>query len=566
VGEAALTQAISQLRRALGDDADGGILRTIRGRGYRVEVPVEPLEGASSSPAPLAQANDAEQPSPTQPERVPAGSRKVRRRLAAGAVAAVLVATGLLLAVPPDIPRPEATVLRVPLAADDAVAVLPFADMSPGGDQEYLADGISEEITNSLAQVDDLRVVARTSAFAFKGTNDDVRSIGRKLGVGTVVEGSVRRHRERLRVTAQVIDVSNGFHRWSQTYERPAEDVFAVQQEIADAVALAVRRGLGEPGGARLASPRPADLRAWEAVLRGRAERARRSPESTAAAVAHFEEAIAIDPDYAPAHADLSGVLIGLAYFRANDPQLKARAEAEARRALALDPDSAEAHAALARILTIHHEPQRAEVHIRRALQQNPGSAEIRAQYAGFLARRGRLAAARVQAEKALSLDPLSPVMNRQLGRFYYYAGEVDAALPLLWRSLELNPSDVYTPSLLWMTYEAKGMEAEAREMLLRLAPGWSRPPLRLLGRLLGTRTVLRLGLGFETLRTGEPCPHIPESIAMLRAYLGDGERTLECIRWAIEHDDEIGYVRVHPLYDPYRSDPRFVALVESAP
>jgi TolB-like protein len=199
-------------------------------------------------------------------------------------------------------PRPEAS---APRAIARSVAILPFDNMSPEPESEYFSDGITEEITNSLARVKDLKVAARTSAFTFRGSRADVREIGKKLGVAYVVEGSVRRAGERLRITAQLIDAANGYHLWSERFDRDLGDVFAIQDEVAEHV---TRQILAEipPELESFTTPRTEDLDAYDAYLKGRQQRHLFSPDSVERAIAWYAKAIEIDPDYAPGYAGLA--------------------------------------------------------------------------------------------------------------------------------------------------------------------------------------------------------------------------------------------------------------------
>jgi TolB-like protein len=225
--------------------------------------------------------------------------------------------------------------------------VLPFDDMSASGDQEYFADGMTEEIIGALARLPDLRVVARTSAFAFKGKDADIRTIGEQLGVRNVVEGSVRRSGERLRVTAQLISVADGYHLWSETYERDVADVFAIQEEVATKVAEALSVRIG---GRSLAHGPPPDPRAYELYLTGRQLFALRTETSLRRAIEYYEQALALAPSYAPALSGLADALTQLTVYGFDtSPALIERARVAAEAAVRADPLLGEAHATLGR-------------------------------------------------------------------------------------------------------------------------------------------------------------------------------------------------------------------------
>jgi TolB-like protein len=219
--------------------------------------------------------------------------------------------------------------------------VLPFADMSPGGDQEYFADGMAEELINTLSKIEDLRVVARTSAFAFKGKDVGIREIGDRLNVGAVVEGSVRRAGDRLRITAQLVQVADGFHLWSETYDRRLEDVFAIQDEIAVAVAQALKARLVDTPSF---NPPTQDLRAYELYLTGRHFWNLRTEAGMRRAIEYYEEALALDPRYAPALSGLADAYAQLWNYQFDErPEIVSRARKAATEALRLDPSLGEA-------------------------------------------------------------------------------------------------------------------------------------------------------------------------------------------------------------------------------
>jgi TolB-like protein/class 3 adenylate cyclase/Tfp pilus assembly protein PilF len=481
-------------------------------------------------------------------------------RLALGA-ALVLFLAWLARPVPLWAPAKEETGPRAPLDRS-AIAVLPFADLSARGDQAYLAEGISEELIHTLSQRPGLRVVARTSSFAFGGSAADVREIAEKLRAGTVVEGSIRREQGRLRVTVQLIDAIDGFHLWSESYDRRADDVFALQKELAATLADKLTRELGlAVGGARADAYEPTP-EAYDAYLVGRAEANLRTEESLRRAVEHLERAAEIDPAYAAAHAELARAHLQRAEFVGAEAHESARRAAA--RAAELDPTLPEALATLAHLRRAQADWAGAETLYRQALAQNPGWADGWEQYGSFLAYVGRLDEALAAILRGLELDPLSPVIQRQAGRLLYYSGATDRGIAHLLRSLELNPGEEYAASLLWMAYEQKGMSAEAREAMLLLAPGWTRPPLRIVGRIVGTTVVLRVGLAVAR-RLSPPCTWRPTSVVLLLAWVGDADGMFQCLDFVIDRAGDLNYVKVHPFLDRYRADPRMVQALARA-
>ena len=257
-----------------------------------------------------------------------------------------------------------------------SIAVLPFVDMSPGKDQEYFADGLAEELLNVLARIPELRVVGRTSSFQFKGKNEDLRVIGRKLGVATILEGSVRKAGNQVRITAQLVKVEDGFHLWSETYDRQLDDIFAVQDDIASSAASALRVTLL---GGKAATPAP-DAQAYNAVLQARHLLRTSSDPNRLKAQALLQDVLRRDPDYANAWVTLA-IVHTRDYWQAESPAARnaalSRQEQDLERALAIDPDLAEAHALLSRVQRLRWDFAAADRSIKRARELAPGSAEV---------------------------------------------------------------------------------------------------------------------------------------------------------------------------------------------
>ncbi|MGD8496533.1 MAG: tetratricopeptide repeat protein [Gemmatimonadales bacterium] len=295
-----------------------------------------------------------------------------------------------------------------------SIAVLPFADMSPEGDQEYFGDGMTEEILNTLAGIDELRVAGRTSAFAFKGEHKDLREIGRELGVGYLIEGSVRKAGDKLRITAQLIDASDGSHLWSDSYDRTLEDVFAIQSEIAASVAEALRVPLGLDDASKLVTP-TADLGAYDLYLAGRSKMRERGA-SLLEARDLFQAALARDSTWAPAWAALAEVEELRIWYAAAQPDdvspsaFNARAleasERAARRALELDPANSSAYVALGSVYRNRAEWDESEAAYLHALELDPDNPEAHQQYGEYLLNVGRIAEAVHAMDRAAVLDP----------------------------------------------------------------------------------------------------------------------------------------------------------------
>ena len=379
VTPASAYQAIGQLRRQLGDTGDESrYIANVPRRGYSLIAPVE--KAGLETPA-------TEMP------------RRSWRWLALGLLVVAGAAFWLLPSLlPRSAPAPQAP----------SIAVLPFVDMSQDRSQEAFCDGLTEELLISLSRVEQLKVVARTSAFSFRGRAEDVREIGRKLGVSHILEGSVRRTGDRVRITAQLVNSADGFHQWSDTFDRPFTDIIQVQGEIARAVVSALRIELSNDSTRDLVRGPPTRVAAYEAYLLGRHYQHQRTPESLARAIEHYEAAIRLDSSYAPAYAGLADANMG-SYFYANWNLNDAveRARPLIAKALELDPQSAESYAVLGVLETETQELESAERNLRRAVALNNNYADAYVRLGATLEYDGRPREALASFTRAAELDPL---------------------------------------------------------------------------------------------------------------------------------------------------------------
>jgi TolB-like protein/Flp pilus assembly protein TadD len=436
--------------------------------------------------------------------------------------------------------------------------------MSAKGDQEYFADGMTEEIINALARLPDLRVVARTSAFAFKGKDADIRTIGEQLGVRNVVEGSVRRSGDRLRVTAQLISVADGYHVWSETYERDVADVFAIQEEIATRVAEALSVRIG---GRSLAQGPPRDPRAYELYLTGRQLFALRSEESMRRAIEHFEQALALAPSYAPALSGLADALTQLTVYGFDtNPAVLERAREASQAAIRADPLLGEAHASLGRqqVAGGTWDWEEEERHLKRALELSPGYPAAHMWRAQMLMARGRVPEGWAEIQRALELDPFSPVVLWTAGRLAFYTGDHERAIELLKRAVDLNPQSPRARWYLWDAYATEGREKEAAETLLAAVPPAAQAELRSVYEAGGLKALLERSLRFEEERTGQLCGSTAGMGATLYARLGDAEGVFRCLELAVRTGDMSAQAKLNPVFAPYRSDPRYAVYLEA--
>ncbi|MBE3133864.1 MAG: tetratricopeptide repeat protein, partial [Acidobacteria bacterium] len=326
-------------------------------------------------------------------------------------------------------------------AAVPTIAVLPFENVSADPDNEHFCFGMVEELTTALAQVEGVRVVARTSSSQFR-VGKDVTEIGRQLHANLIVEGSVRKSGDRLRVTAQLINAVDGSHVWAHTFERTVRDVFATQDEISLAITEALKRRVVVPGAARASRRSPRDPDAYTLFLKGQYFRNRLTPDDVHRGIDYLSQAIARDPGFAPAHAELAAAYSSLAFNEAAPPEREmALAKAEARKALALDSTRAEAHALLAWIAFFYdwNWPEAARG-FARALELNPNLAEAYHRYAILLMAERRFDDALELSRKALDLDPLSPRISANRGLILFCARRYDEAIRQARQALELAP------------------------------------------------------------------------------------------------------------------------------
>jgi serine/threonine-protein kinase len=436
--------------------------------------------------------------------------------------------------------------------------------MSAGADQAYFAEGLTEQIIHELAQDPGLRVVARTSAFAVSAVASDAREIGAHLGVGSLVEGSVRKDGERLRITAQLIRTDDGFHLWSQTYDREFADIFRTQTELAAEIRSQLRPKLA----ARVAprKPRFANAIAYEEYLRGRAAWQRR-PAGLEEASRHFERARELDPDLALAHAGLAETAF-MRWHYEPDPNgeegLLESAAASAQRAAALDPALAAPHVTLGLIAAARRKWESAEAEFRHALDLEPGDANAHHQLAGYLTRSGRFADAAHHFDVARSLDPLSPVLAADVAFLELYRRDYEAAIDAALAALALRPGDPSAVHVLAAAYTALGRDAEAREAtLLTVSPVW-RPLRRVAARVLGPERAVRIELATQVRESGRPCTASPYVASLSLAFLGESDRLDACLEESVArhrtHD-----IAVAPAFDAYRTEPRFRELMRRA-
>jgi serine/threonine-protein kinase len=458
---------------------------------------------------------------------------------------------------------------RSPIRGPRAVAVLPFADLSSQRDQEFLGDGIAEELMYALSRFPEIRVASQTSAFSFKGKHEDIRRIGEALNVDTIVEGSVRKDDLRLRITAQLIDASTGFHIWSNVYERELKDVFVIQQDIARCVVAALTDTLLKRTPVELAGSSTANLTAHTAYLKGRFFWNRQTEASLQLAIKEFERAIHADPRYARAHVGLADCYRLLEFWGTMAPETavpKARqAVADAMKVDSALPEAQAAHAVLDAVYRWSWTS--AEERFRRVFDELPGYAVAHQAYAAMcLVPQSRFDEAISELNIAKQLDPLAPWLNAQLGFVYYLSRRYDDAVLQLRSTIELDDCFFLAHTFLAAVFSQQGKLEEALTALL-MAQKHAPESTRILGWLAYVNAKFdrkKKAAGIvekleQFSRSGYVCP-----LDLARAYLGiaNNERTLTYLEKAAERRcGRLISAVVDPAYDLVRPDARFSAL-----
>ena len=451
------------------------------------------------------------------------------------------------------------------------IAVLPFVNASPDPDNEYLSDGITDELINALAKVDGLRVASRTSVFALKGKAQDVRAIGALLEASEVLEGTLRRSGDNLRITAQLTSTDDGRLVWSERYDRKLDDVFAIQDEISRTIVAKLRStsfaDIIAPAGDRHSE----NVEAYGLYLRGRYAWNKRTSEGVTEGIKYFEEAIALDPGYALAYTGLAdSYALHIDYRNVAVHEGFEHAKFYARKAIALDDTLAEAHASLAWSLFIYDwDWSGAEKAFRRAIELDPRYATAHQWYAFLLASQGRFDEALLEAHTAQENDPASVSVRRSLGYTYVYARKYQQARYHIDRAIAMNPTaeETFRIQGLILTLDKQYPAAERvlREALT-LAPecgSYTKATLAYSLACAGdTSYAAQIAAELEEERKTEYVS--PVELATVYIGLGDADKALDWIEHAVE--DRRGwaaYLRVHPIVDPLRNEPRFARLVE---
>jgi TolB-like protein/Flp pilus assembly protein TadD len=446
-----------------------------------------------------------------------------------------------------------------------SIAVLPFADLSEKKDQEYFSDGLTEELLNSLAELNELQVAARTSAFSFKGTNTDIGTIARKLNVGTVLEGSVRRSANTIRITVQLINAVTGFRLWSKTFDRDLGDVLKLQTEIATSVASALKVTLLGDIAVKVELGGTGNAAAFDAYLRGaKVNSSRRDAKDLSAAIAAYTEAIRLDPHYALAFAARSIVFSSVADEAETAAAVREnydKAQADARQALALAPDLPQAHLALGYVSENNLDFTQASQAYERALALAPGNAEVLRYSGDFESAMGHFDTGVAAARRAAVLDPLARQTHSVLGRALYAARRYEEAVAAFAEAISLEPE--YKPSYgdRGLAYYGLGDLERARGSCETKPDHWvSQQCFAVIYDKLGRHADAESELAKIKAAQGDAMAY---QYATIYAQWGDRAKALEWLEtaWRLR-DPGLALLRTDPLLDPLRKEPRFQAMM----
>jgi TolB-like protein/DNA-binding winged helix-turn-helix (wHTH) protein len=572
--------AIRKIRQVLKDDPEEPrFIQTISGKGYRFIAPVAPVTAPAlypdSEPSSLADV-------PHPPTRADAASfPRQRQRVIAISILATTIALILILALGIYLRSSRFKTQSSYSGGRIMLAVLPFENLTGDAGQEYFSDGMTEEMITQLGRLDPdhMGVIARTSVMHYKHSQEELQQIARELGVGYVLEGSVRRDADKVRITAQLIQMKDQTHLWARQYDREPKDVLVVQSEIAREISGEIQTALGEHKRTTPVPPgilSPQALETYNLYLKGQYSWNKRTPAGFQEAIDYFQQATVQDPNYPRAYAGLAASYALMAgYYGAPADAFASQARAAAERALELDDRLPEAHAALALIVQNHdYDWATSGKEFKKALELNPNYATGHQWYAEHLAWLGRFDEALAESEHARQLDPLSPIIAADNGAILYYSRQYDRAIAQFAAVREVEPFFARA-ALIYYAYAQKGMfaeaqavidqytEAEARlERRPRIGSPWTCANLAYIYGRSGQQAkadqqVSKL-LDLNRLQPVDP-------IVIVTAYLGTGNND-QAIAWLekahAEHSNSMTGLKVDPIYDPLRSDPRFQNLL----
>jgi len=452
-----------------------------------------------------------------------------------------------------------------------SIAVLPFDSLSEDKSNAYFAEGVQDEILTRLAKVADLKVISRTSTQRFKSAPSDLREIAKQLGVAHILEGSVQKASDQVRVNVQLINAMTDAHLWADTYDRKLTDIFAVESEIAKTIADTLQARLTRSEQHALAARPTENSEAHQLYLRGRFFWNKRTGNDLKKSIDYFQQAIAADPNYALAYAGVADGYVWLPAYTAGTPQdCYPKAMAAAKKALELDDTLAEAHTTLAIAIWLYDfDSSQANREFQRAIELNPNYAIAHQQYGNItLSALGRFDDAIAEGKRAVELDPFSLVINTDLGSNYCYARRYDEAIAQLRKTLEMDPGFYIAHIVLGQALDAKGARDPAIvEYQKARALNDDPSVLGVLARAYGlSGNKMEAEKILDQLKELSKQRYVAAySFALVYLGLGDKEQALRWLEQSYQDraGSDIGYIRVDPLLDPLRGDPRFEALAE---
>jgi TolB-like protein/DNA-binding winged helix-turn-helix (wHTH) protein/Flp pilus assembly protein TadD len=558
-----LRKYILEIRKALGDRPENPeFIETMPKRGYWFVAQLVDEPTAEAQDLPVSNATDETVGPATAPSEQ--GRSSGRRRLWKPALLSMLaVVMAVAITMHLRSARKKADALS---ANDPSIAVLPFVDMSPAKDQEYFSDGLAEQLINDLAKVSGLKVVGRSSSFQFKGKTEDLRDVGRKLGVANVLEGSVRNEGNHVRITAELIKADDGFQLWSQTYDREINDIFAVQDEIAlaatETLQLKLLGGNGQPIASASRSTNP---EAYQAYLEAKYFIGRgASKEDLDKALAYTDTAIKFDESYAPAwalRASVQNVMATVSLTAVTEGFRSARDDAE--RAIALDPASGSAYLALARTQVFYDwDWDAAKTSLAKAAALEPSNAEVFQIHSRLSALLGNLDEAVKLGEQAVALDPLDTISRLQLGYVLYVASRYDQAQAELQKSLDLNPQAAFVHVTLGKILIAEAKPQQALAEIEKEPNDWERlTALALVYHTLGREQDSNAALASLIAKHDTDSAY---QIAEVYAFRGESDKAIEWLERAYEQRDAgLPESKTDPILKALRHDPRYTEIIK---
>jgi TolB-like protein/DNA-binding winged helix-turn-helix (wHTH) protein/Tfp pilus assembly protein PilF len=571
-----LNTAMMRLREVLGDSSDNPMLiETVPRKGYRFIAPVHDLKKEQETELSLSSIDAEEdelnlavllpQDASSSAAPMPLVRQVSLSRAVLAGLAVVLFVVAVLFLF-----RHSLGLVSSETKQISSIAVLPMQNLSGDSNQDYFADGMTDELIASLARISSLRVISRTTAMEYKGTHESLEKIAHDLHVDAVVEGTVLRSGDRVRITAELVQVSTDRHLWADTYESPLGDILALQNQVAGAIVSQIRIKLTPQDKESLAATRPINAAAFEDYLKGRYYWGKRSEDALDKAIHYFQSATEKDSNYALAYAGLAdcyGILGAAIVGTVPTSEVAPKAKAAAKRAVELDPTLAETQTALATVqFNDDWNWKAAETGFRHAIQLNPSYATAHQRYSLYLIAMGRTEESLEEMNRARSLDPLSLSVNFSLGWRLYMARQYDQAISQLLNTIEMDPTYLLAHIVLGQCYEQEGKYSEAITELQKaasLSPD-SPPVLAALGH-----AYAAAGKRAEALQMLDKLKSVsgrryvsPFYVAFLYIGLGDREQAVAWLdRGYDDRSNNMIFLNVVPQFDTLRSEPRFQSL-----